>query len=269
MPLFNMDFVAAGGLLVSYRASAEPQELVVEVDASAPPEAPMAHFCARALVEAINEGGAGGADFAPSRGFAERVAGPWDGGPEAMATSYRWTLRVAGVAPLFMRNFVEELRRAGMGQPITRVLIRGALPLDDGPLSVTERTVRAWLDDSGARLPQWPGPPGFALDTSGTSRGASLRVELAAPASKEIRGLLERLSLVWLNAVRNYTDEDGDEVFFNSPTMLPYFGHGKTEFRARWHELLYDRDPAVAMLASMLMRFHERVAPLREAEIRA
>ncbi|WP_437683368.1 hypothetical protein [Sorangium sp. So ce131] len=257
--LYDMEF-AAGGLLVAYRASPEPQELLIEVATEGTAEFPMSVASLRALIEAINRGAAGGAVFDPLLGAAERVAGPWDDGG-VLGPSYRWTLRVAGVAPLFLRNMVEELRRAGADRPVTRMSLLGSLPLDGSAMSVREGLVRSWLDDRSTYLEAWPHRE-FPVNVEPADHVANLRVELAAAITPAIRSELEATSVWWLNCIRNYVSEDGLEVVMNPSKTLPMFGSSRTEFRAHYAEFLYKRAPARAILENLLYRFHRTVAPI-------
>lgn len=264
--LAKMGFLDARGLSVSYRAAAEPQTLTIDVTAGGVPPWPMAHLCMRTLVDTINEGGAGGADFAPEAGSAERLSGPWDGA-DGLASAFQWQLRIAAVAPLFMRNVVEELRRVTPDFDVVTMRIAGSLPLDDSPLSVREEQVRAWSRDGSTYLPAWP-TPGFPVDRVLTYQGAALRVILDGPMTDDLRLALEHLALTWLNALRNHANETGSaEVVFNPSTMLPYLGTSRTELRAHFRVFLYEREAAFAALVNLLARFHVRVAPLRKVVI--
>ncbi|WP_437841379.1 hypothetical protein [Sorangium sp. So ce1153] len=257
--LHDMEF-AAGGLLVAYRASAQPQELTIEVVTAGTAEFPMSVASLRAVIEAVNRGAAGGAVFDPLLGAAERLDGPWDG-EGVLGPAYRWTLRVAGVAPLFLRNVVEELRRAGADRPVTRMSLVGTLPLDGSEMSVREGLVRSWLDDRATYLEAWPHRE-FPVDVEPTDHVANLRIELATSITPEIRSELEATSVWWLNAIRNYVSEEGFEVVMNPSKTLPAFGSSRTEFRAHYAEFLYKRAPARAALQNLLYRFHRSVAPI-------
>ena len=265
MPRINHLEFAQHGLSVAYQASPLPQELEVEVDVAGRPIAPFAHMAMRAVVDAVNDGAAGGAVFPPEASQALRLEGPWED-EDALGESYRWALRVSGVAPLFLRNMVEELRRAGMNQPVVRMRIAGSLPLDGGPLSAREGDVRAWLDDPRAYLDAWPSP-GFPLHRVPRNHDATLRIELARPIDPPLRMALEDLSVKWLNVIRNYESRYGGEVIFNPHRMLPSFGQGKAEFRAYFPELPYTREPASAALVNLLARFHAQVARVAVAEL--
>lgn len=263
--LYQMEFCARD-LHVAYRASPAPQELSIEVRTAGRAEFPMAPASMRAIVEAINGGAAGGGLFSPCDGLAEIVHGPAPG-DASLGPDYRWTLRVAAVAPLFLRNMVEELRRAGMDQPVTGVSIAGSLPLDASDLSVREGKLKGWLDDRTSYLEAWP-TPGFPVRFVELERGANLRVELGSLLTPTLRDSLESLSIWWINIIRNMVSEDGMEVLLHPAKTLPTFGSGRSEFRAQYQELLYARAPARAALVNMLSRFHHRECAITQAEIR-
>jgi len=269
MPLVNrLDFVQHG-LSVAYRASPDPQELYVDVIAEGPPRAgPMAHWCIEAVIDTINAGGAGGAIFSPGYGFAALRSGPTTPA-EASGERYVWMLTVRGVAPLFMRNIVEEMRRAGMDRPIRAMAIAGSLPLNDSAASVTEAQVRAWIADPTAYLEAWP-QPGFPVSLAEADPGALVRVELAGPISPPLRLELERISVLWINAVRNYPSRLGGDVsMIDVGKVLPVFAQTRKEFRARYQEHQFLREPSQALMVNLLQRFHEQVAPIASVEIRS
>lgn len=266
MPLISrLDFVQHGGLRVAYRASPSPQELTIDVMTAGVPHKGAANWYFQALIDDINAGAAGGALFAPSQGLAELLSGP-DHDADALRPDHHAVLRVSGVSPLFLRTIVEELRWAGVEHPTTHLSIVGSEPLDQSALSVREHHVRAWLDDPSAYLEPWPSP-GLKIQMNDLRSGAALRVVTASPITPPVREELEQLSVRWLNAVRNYVSDEGAEPKTNLGKMLPAYGQGKSEFRARYGQFLYAREPSRAIIANMLVRFHERVAPLVEAEV--
>lgn len=265
MPLLpHLEFTSRA-LTVAYRASLDPQDVTIDVAVAGFPVAPFAHMAARAVVDAVNGGAAGGAVFSPSAGRAERLAGPWEDA-DSLGTSYRWVIEVAGVAPLFVRNMVEELRRAGMDRDVVAMSIVGSLPVDASPMTVREPHVRAWIEDPAAYLPAWPSP-GFPVSFSLRDTGVALRLEMAQPISPLIRQALEDLSVNWLNFIRNYPGDHGGVVYPDPHRTLPSFGQSKTEFRALYADMPHARGPSRALLVNLLTRFHERVARIAAAEI--
>lgn len=262
MPLVNHLEFTRHALGVAYRASAAPQDLSVVVETAGPAAVPVAPTLMRDIVAAILAGAAGGAEFHPMTGACEIIQDcPAPAGPR-----YAWTLRVAGVTPLFLRVMVEMLRGAGWDQVATSMAIVGSLPLDSSPSSVREPAVRAWLDDPDAYPAAWLEVPFRLLDHSAS--GASLRVALTAAVTPEVRGAFELLAVEWLNAVSTYVDADGDYVPLEfDAKVLPAFGRSRTELRAAFQRFRHTRPPARAALVNMLIRFHHAVAPIAEAEI--
>ncbi|WP_437305818.1 hypothetical protein [Sorangium sp. So ce388] len=262
MPLLNhLDFTR-DALALSYRASASPQEMSIIVETGGAAGYPVSPTLIRDVMASINAGAAGGAEFHPTAGSCEIL----DDCRTPLGPRYAWTLRVAGVAPLFMRILVEKLRAVGWDEPVTSMRIAGSLPPDESALSVREPRVRAWLDDPGAYPAAWPETP-FAL-LRRPAAGASLRAVPASPITPAVSGALESLCVGWLNAVSEYVDTDGDYVPVEfDAKYLPAFGRTRTEFRAAYQRFRHTRVPARAALVNMLVRFHHAVAPLIEVEI--
>jgi hypothetical protein len=103
-------------------------------------------------------------------------------------------LRIAGVAPKFMRTVVEELRVAGMDQPVTSMQVVGSLPLDPTAMSVREGQVKAWLDDPTAYLEPWPNPqlPSFGSSKSEFRAAYPVFDYARAPARAILSNMLVR-----------------------------------------------------------------------------
>ncbi|WP_437765659.1 hypothetical protein WMF27_28740 [Sorangium sp. So ce281] len=266
MPLLDaLDFVKTD-LVVRYRASAEPQELSIDVKLARKAGKERAPQIVASLIDTITFGAAGGAEFAPWLGDAELISGPWDP-PESLGPSLSYRLRVAAASPLYIRSMVENLRGVGFRSKVKSMSILGSLAPDASPLSVHEGHVRAWLDDPTAHCGAWPEVP-FPLKTRRTDETAELRVVLAKGLTPKLREDLEVLSYAWLNAVDDYVDEDGEQVDLHRIDLrFPTFGRTKTEFRASFKEFLHVREPSRAVLSNMLVRFHHRVAKIAEAEI--
>lgn len=263
-------------LVVSYRASPDPQDLAIQVTVAGPPQIPVAHFAMRTIVDAINYGAAGGSLFHPTLSAAECLSGPFDAPPTGTHYSppslrYAWVVRVAAVAPVFMRTVVEELAICGAEQPVTSMRVVGSLPLDQGPLSVRDEQVLSFIADPTAYVDDWPSP-GFPVEAG--DRGAddvegSLRIELADPITAAVRESLEQVAFTWINVVHLYIDNHGRKILFNPQKTLPRFGQSKTEFRAYYPDFRWVSGPSRAAMSNMLSRFHHTVAPIVAAEIGA
>lgn len=270
MPLLTGLEFASTALFVRYRATSAPQDLEIDIQTGGLAGEPTASLSLARVLDSINAGGAGGAEFAPWTGSAERMSGP-SHADDAIGPSYQWILRVAGVAPLFLRNVVEQLRDVGMLQPVHSMRIHGSAPLDESELSVREDRVRRWLDDPLAYVGEWP-QADFPIALR-RARGATLRVALGTRITLDLRDQLEELVIRWLVSISRYVsdpglrEESGLEVLIHPSQILPSFGVGRAEMRAKCEEFPYTRGPSRAILQNMLIRFHRTVAPIVEVEI--
>jgi hypothetical protein len=266
MPLLDRLDFAKSALTVRYRASAEPQELSIDVKLARRASEECAPQIIRRQIDVISFGAAGGAEFAPWQGNAELLSGPWDP-PQSLGPSLSYRLRIAAVSPRYVRTMVEHLRECGAKAKVQAMNIVGSLPLDASELSLSEEQVRRWLDAKTAYPGAWPEVP-FPLHTRRTDETAEFRVVLGKSLTPKLREDLEMLSFLWLNTVTDYVNEDGERVeLYRIDKRFPTFGRTKTEFRATYKEFLHVRDPSRAVLSNMLVRFHHRIAPIVEAEI--
>ena len=268
MPLLSQLDFCRSGLSIRYQASDRPQALFVEVIVDGTPAQPFANWAMQCVLDTVNFGGGGGDIFSPAECSLEMIAGPLSP-EEALRSTYAWELKAKAICPGFMRNVVEELRRAGFDRSPLTMSIRGEIPTDGSEMSVTERKVLGWLDDPRAYPAAWPKPP-FPLNV--VSKGdsgveADIRMVVGAPIDPALRTDLEFFVLRWLNAIRNYVAEDGEEVLFNPNRMRPTFGQSRTEFRAYFPYFVYGSDAARAMLINMMTRLHHDRVPVLEAEI--
>ena len=269
MPLLsNLEF-AERSLLVRYRAHQDPQELRVSVGIEAEPQAPFAHWAMMTLVKVASRGGAGGNLFAPTDCAMRVVSGPTtDEETDACGQAYEWVLEARCIAPLFLRNMVEELRRCGFDRKVTAMSILGSAALDDSDLSVDDTTVRRWLDDPEAYLQAWGQLPFRVtlVERAGTDSDAWFRVVLAEPITKERREALELVAVTWMNASRNYLSTQGLEYVADPNVTLPSCASTKFEFRARYRDFDFCR-PAGNLLLNLLGRFSLTTAKILEVEL--
>jgi hypothetical protein len=263
--LSHLDFTK-DSLWVRYRASAEPQRLDIEIRSAGPVPVEFGRVYLRRVLDIVNFGAAGGPIFDPALGAARLLAGPPEGA--AFGPDYRWAIEIAGVAPIALRTFVEQLRSSGgLLQPVTSMALWGSLPPDAGPLSVTESDVRAWLRDPDAYVDSWPSP-GFPVRSREVASGATLRVELADEITRPIAEALRTLGVAWVNVTSEYVAEWGAHAVITPAwKLLPSFGMGRRELSARYPEFPRRRAPARAAIVNMLARFHRTVAPIVEAEV--
>lgn len=266
--LDGLDFVRQPGAFeVSYRASAEPQELTFEVETAERATRRSGPVVLRKILDMINFGAAGGHHFAPELCSAERLSGPWDG-DDAFGPSYHWTLRVKSVAPEFLRLAVEHLRRCGWDKPVTSMRIRGALTPDETALSVRTAEMQRWLADP-ATYPHAFATERFPIHTS-ESTGVLYRVAFAAPLSDAQTELLQAMCARWLAATATLADHDGNPLVRTPEVleqMLPLFETGSESFSARMHKFGHAAAPSAALLLNMLSRFHATQSRIFSVEL--
>lgn len=266
MPLISrLDFVSQGGLRVSYQCTEAPQDVTIHLTNAALPVKGVMNWYFQNVADVVHRGAAGSDVFPPWSGLGEVIQGPRSDA-DAMALDHRAVLRLGGVAPVFLRTIVEEMRHSGVPSPTTSVTIVGSVPLDGGPLSVRESHVAAWLDDPTAYPRAWA-PSEVPIQFHDVYDGCQIRLELEDVIDPTLREKLEHLCFYWLNAIRNVVSYDGQEVVMNPATMFPVFGHGRREFRAHFEQLPYAREPARATLANMIGRFHRLEAKIVAAEV--
>lgn len=263
----RLDFVEQG-LAVAYRASAEPQIVRIRTVSRGPDAIVDTDVQAfRAVVDAINDGAAGGSEFSPAAGLAEVVSEP------VVETTSRgsaalYTLRLAAVCPLFLRNMVEELRYCGGEEGLSQLSIFGELPADSSPLSAREAHVRAWLDDPQA-FPGRFGALGFRSNVVQRPRGFTLRVKLAEPMTADASDWLEGAYAAWLAAIGRMVTQVGTEVDHEPAKEFPRIGVRKDEFWAWSKDLYRSHEPATAALLNILGRVHATRVKLLEVEVGA
>ena len=255
--LDGLDFVRQPGAFeVSYRGSAEPQELRIEVETKDRATRRSGPVVLRKILDMINFGAAGGHHFAPELCAAERVSGPWDG-DDAFGPSYHWILKVSGVAPEFLRLAVEHLRRCGWDQPVTAMRIHGALAPDDSVLSVRTLKMQTWLADP-ATYPHAFATERFPIHTS-ESTGVLYRVAFAQPLSESQTEVLQAMCARWLAATATLADHQGNTLVRTPELleqMLPSFETASESFSARMQKFGHAAQPSAALLLNMLARFH-------------
>lgn len=265
MPIHpHLDQVA---LDIAYRGSAEPQLVDIRVKLGGRSELPLAAWAVGTLVECINRGLAGGADFAPTAGRARLEAGPTGVGPAVdaeLGPELAFRLDVAGVSPRFLRTFVEYLAASGSPHPLLALTIVGTLPPDGSPLSVRDVQLARWLDEPDGYVGAWS-TPGFGVKTKSTPRGAAVRVRLASATTDDVAGELEETFSAWQSAVLTYPSAGRDRRGVMEP--LGSFARTRSDFFAKVSLFDHAREPTRAALVNALACFHERVARIAEIEI--
>ena len=270
MPFLPRMEFAKDHLAVAYRGSLEKQTLDVRLKIPSKAPGPTGVGGMLAIVSAINEGLAGGAEFHPAKGRAKVLSGPLkSAAPGARGPSFAWKLEIAGVSPLFLRILIEAFRVFGFPQPVVSMSITGSLPLDDTPLSIHEREILPWLatwcEDVTHYPKAWPAPS-IPIKRIDGPRGASIRLKLAGGAvTKVIADNLIRHLGAWTFSVLSYPNRS-----LGGPghmQFIPKMAQSKTELTARFDDFDYVPGPNGDMLVNLLERFHTKVAPLAEATI--
>ncbi len=257
-------------LLVRYQASAAPQRVDIDVHLAGPVLIDFGSVFLRRVMDIVNFGAAGGSMFAPAAGAARVLEGPPAAplGVTSFGPAHHWSVEIAGVAPVALRTFVEQLRQCGgFLQPVTSMALVGSLPLGDDEGAITERHVRAWLSDPDAYAEEWPAP-GFPVRSRRITSGATLRIALKDEITPSLSEALRTLCVAWTNVASEYVSEWGELVTI-VPEMaaLPSFGMGRRELSARYLQFPRRRAASRAAIVNMLERFHRTAAPIAEVEV--
>ncbi len=270
--LAHLAHFAEASLDIAYRGSEAPQSLEVRVKTRGTAELPLAAWGIGTLVECINRGLAGGAEFAPSQGYARLLAGPTGEGAEAhgggaeaeRGPDLRFQLEVAGVSPKFIRTVVEYLAPSGHPHALVSLTVVGGLALDGTRLSVRDPEIERWLTDPDVRPEAWA-RPGFRVIPTIAPRGAAVRVRLLGARAADVAAELERTISAWQSAVLTYPNlaRDGRGLMDAQCT----FARTRTDVLARVSLFDHASAPARDALVNALAWFHERIAPIAEVEI--
>jgi hypothetical protein len=256
------------GLSVGYVAAPEPQEMRVELVLAEPHPVAVPPARLHMLVDAINAGAAGGADFAPGAGKAKILSGPapsLDPATQDHGPAYRWALEVAGVSPLFLPLAVHVLALAGEPVPITRLTLAGARRADYEHPSVGDAQVGAWLRELGAFPGRWPTLP-FELREDLIARGCAIRVRFDGDATPEVTDRLDEVIGLWGLVVVGCPSLARDGI--GKRSLLDRLGVGRSEYSRYIEEFDYAQEIAGSVLVNMLARFHEDVLPIACVDLR-
>jgi hypothetical protein len=266
MPLLNaLDFVA-DRLLVSYRASLEPQNVTLHFELkSASTGDPITIYT---IWDQILLGMAGSDVFAPTSGDGTMppMSSLKDG--RLSPKEYKVVLPdVRGTAPVYLRLVVELLRVVGGNTDIASLDIRGDLPADASPMSVTEREVKKWLDDPTAYPRRWPKLSFPVEEKELAGKGISAHIGFAKPPNNKQKGELETRILGWRNLVVNYVSPDGEFVPQKLGPTVPKVVWKKSEAVASIELFEHTREPAMDVLLNVLERAHHEIGPLTHVKL--
>lgn len=269
MPVLNyMDF-AKHNLRLSYRASGEPQILTIDVATAELARIQRFNGLLATLRMLVKFGGCGSDVFPPWAGSMERGLEPQQ--EEERGPTYHAEVPVAGVAPVAMRIFVEQLRASGFHQPVDAMAIRGALPVNDSPLSITEVDMKRWIEDEVTYPKAWPHID-FPLVIKPAASGFSMHLRFAGAIPKEHQDWAEALSSGWALIVSHYPLADGTGSLQFGPGShagdhFPRTKVGERDVWVKMKKMPWVRQPSLDLLTNMLIRFHHDAVPIEKAEI--
>lgn len=265
MPLLNgLDFTQHN-LRVAYRASAEPQVMTIDIGTAGKALRPMAGGYIWVVRRWLRSGVAGSDIFPPWLPWIEKGVEP-ETYQEETGPSYHFEIPHAAFAPLMIRLLVELFRKIGVNQPVEGMVIRGSLPLDDSPLSITERDVKRWLDDPTAYPRVWP-DLGFEVIDRSAVKGAFVRVRLVDDLPPgEWDTAYDRVGR-WFEVLKEYVSEAD-----HGPVPIPTFelteaSFARREVVYRLEKFPYVKKPSRDLLLNTLCRFHHEVARIESVEV--
>lgn len=268
MPILNhMDF-AKHNLRLSYRGSAEAQTLSVDVATAELARMSMFFGYMNMLRYAVNFGAGGSDVFPPWQGF----MGWADAKPEEeRGPTYHAEVPIVNVAPVMMRVMVEALRGSGFHQPVDAMAIRGSLPVDPSPLSVTEVDIKRWIEDQTTFPELWPDIP-FPIREKRGNGGLHMHAQLAGPIPADGVDHAESFLPNWSLTVGRFPLEDGSGALQLGPngSIAPYHPRvklGEREIWAKMQKMPFVREPSLNILKNMLCCFHHKVVAIEKVEI--
>ena len=267
MPLLTGLEFAQHNLHVAYRASAEPQIMTVDIGTAGRSPRPMAGGYIWVVRRWLRSGVAGSDVFPPWLPWIEKGVEPetYEAKP---GPSYHFEIPHAGFAPPMIRLLVELFRKIGLTQPVEGMVIRGSLPLDDSPLSVTERDVKRWLDDPTAYPRVWP-DLGFPVIERSAAKGAFVRMRLLRDFSRDAWDLACDPVAEWCEVLTDYVSEASHEVVPMPPAgpFQPEVAFARREIVYRLEKFPYVKKPSRDLLLNTLCRFHHEVARIESVEV--
>lgn len=264
MPLLNRLEFAQHNLRVAYRSSLEPQVMTIDIGTAGRALRPLAGGYIWAVRRWLRSGVAGSDVFPPWLPWIEKGVEP-ETYEEETGPSYHFEFPHAGFAPPMIRLLVELFRKIGVNQPVEGMVLKGSLPLDDSPLSITEREVKRWLDDPTAYPKVWP-ELGFEVIDRSAGKGAFVRMRLASDFSRDAWDMAHDPINEWFEVLTDYVSEATHEVV---PTQhhAPESAFARREVVYRLEKFPYVKKPSRDLLLNTLCRFHHEVARIESVEV--
>jgi hypothetical protein len=240
-------------LFIRYQGSIDIQNIVISYRGHGGRGAALA---VDSFVDAVNDGAAGGAEFAPWLGEASCEHGPTDSGdPRADELDVDWTLRLRAVSPAAIRNAVESIGRSGF---VERLSIVGGLTPDGSGYSIDEHEVARRIENACGFPEVWPAL-GFSLERIDSPSAFTIEVHLENSLDNVLySGLIECFD-AWAAVVSDYpntSDDEDDEATDYIPLQLvPTLARKKKVVLARYDSMSVPLAPAVDVLMNILGRY--------------
>jgi ankyrin repeat protein len=280
-PLIDGRGIPRREVTVTYRASAEPQDVVIEIDLISWDRTYLAAELPQRLTAALGPllavaaaGGLGADRFDPSQGSAAASVVPSPALAEAVARhTLSWRFRMGGVAPAGLALMLAPFILYPLGESrIVRLTVTGSLPLDDSPdtVVVTGPDAAAHIAALASELRPWPAPP-FAVEDAVASQ-PELELTFASAPARATSAAIDQLVRGWSEALPALPPREGEplERFVLVQAKKP---RGATQ---RWVianplpgqvEFPFSREAAVAIAIGVLAGAVARGADLRAVRL--
>jgi hypothetical protein len=267
--------------MMTYRASAEPQDVLIEIELISWDRTYLAAELPQRLTAALGPllavaaaGGLGGDRFDPSQTSAAASVVPSPALGEAVARHVlSWRFRLAGVAPAGLALMLAPFVLFPLGESrIVRLTVTGELPLDDSgdTVVITGPDAAARIAALASDLRPWPAPP-FAVEHAVAGR-PELALTFAAAPARTTSAAIDRLVRGWSEALPALPPREGEplERFVLVQAKKP---RGATQ---RWVienplpnqvEFPFRRQAAVAIAIGVLAGAAARGADLRSVRL--
>jgi hypothetical protein len=253
--------VSASQISVRYRATPEPQDVKMEITTATRRELGMMGIFFGTWIRAVSQGGGGSDVFSPLDGKAKLISEP---PADRVGTTFKWRFSLQSVAPIALRDVMSRLNvMPESGGFIKHFRLVGSAPLDDGPVSVTERDFLRWFDDATAYPERWPDPP-FEVVGVEIRKSARIRVTLAGATTPSIQKKLDEQLRLWTMLISMYPDRFLKTWGSAAQSKLT---RNKSHLTATYPHFTYDIDPVRNTLIGMMIWFHHNVSAIKKLEL--
>lgn len=208
-------------VMVTYRASAEPQDVLIEIELISWDRTYLAADLPQRLTAALGPllavaaaGGLGADRFHPSQASAAAGMAPAPAlGPQVARRALSWRLRLAGVAPAGLALMLAPFVLFPLNESrIVRLTVTGSLPLDDSgdTVVITGPDAAARIAALASELRPWPAPP-FAVEQA-VSTTPELELTFAAAPARATSAAIDQLVRGWSEALPALPPREGEPL---------------------------------------------------------